>query len=116
MIYKLTITFKAPEGHEPVSTIMYVVEAAKRKILKKLQDGIPLTPCDDIAFISQFEGYSVVNRVDGTPATAEGLDINGVLEEFVPEKDRKLYLIGQVAAINTSNVAEVKVDSEYKTK
>lgn len=110
MIYKFTITFKAPEGHEPVSTIMYVVESAKNKILKKLEDGIPMEPCDDIAFISQFDTYSVVNRVDGTPATAEGLDINGVLEEFVPEEDRKLYLIGQLAAINTSNVAEVKVE------
>ena len=112
MIYKFTITFKAPEGHEPVSTIMYVVESAKRKILKKLEDGIPLEPCDEIAFISQFDGFSIVNRVDGTPATAEGLDINGVLEEFVPEEDRKLYLISQFAAINTSNVEEVKVEAQ----
>ena len=112
MIYKFTITFKAPEGHEPVSTIMYVVESAKRKILQKLEKGIPLEPCDDIAFISQFETYSVVNRIDGTPATAEGLNINEVLEEFVSEEDRKLYLVGQLAAINTSNVAEVKVESQ----
>lgn len=112
MIYKFTITFKAPEGHEPVSTIMYVVEQAKRKILKKLEDGIPLTPCDDIAFISQFDGYSVVNRVDGTPSTAEGLDIKGVLDEFVSKEDQKLYLIGQLATINTSNVEEVKVETQ----
>lgn len=112
MIYKFTITFKAPEGHESVSTIMYVVDQMKRKILKKLEDGIPLEPTDDIAFISQFDGYSIVNRVDGTPATAEGLDINGVLDEFVSEENRKLYLIGQLAAINTSNVEEVKVETQ----
>ena len=112
MIYKFTITFKAPEGHEPVSTIMYVVEAAKRKIQKKLEDGIPLRPTDDIAFISQFDGYSVVNRVDGTPATAEGLDINGVLDEFVEPEDRKVYLIGQLAAINTSNVENVEIEAQ----
>lgn len=112
MIYKFTITFKALEDHEPVSTIMYVVKSIKDKIQKKLEAGIALEPCDDIAYISQFNGYSVVNRVDGTPATAEGLDVKEVIEEFVPEEDRKLYIIGQFAAINTSNVAEIKVEAQ----
>ena len=112
MIYKFTITFKAPVGIEPSSTIMYVVEQAKRKIEKKLRDGMPMESTDDIAFISQLEHGCVVNRIDGTPAEAEGMAIQEVIEQDVEEANRKYYLIGQLSAINTTNVADLKVEAQ----
>ena len=112
MIYKFTITFKAPAGIEPSSTIMYVVEQAKRKIEKKLRDGMPMESTDDIAVISQLEHGCVVNRIDGTPAEAEGMTIKEVIEQDVEEANRKYYLIGQLSAINTTNVADLKVEAQ----
>ena len=112
MIYKFTITFKAPAGIEPSSTIMYVVEQAKRKIEKKLRDGMPMESTDDIAFISQLEHGCVVNRIDGTPAEAEGMTIKEVIEQDVEEANRKYYLIGQLSAINTTNVAELQIEAQ----
>ena len=110
MIYKFSITFKAPAGAEPVTTIMYVVDSAKRKIENKLRKGIQLESTDDIAFISQFEGYCVVNRIDGTPAEAQGMTINEIIEQSVEESDRKYYLVSSLSAINTTNVADLKVE------
>ena len=112
MIYKFTIKFKSLAGIEPVSTIMYVVDSARRKIEKKLRDGIKLESTDDIAFISQFEGHCVVNRIDGTPAEAEGMTINDVIEQDVAEANRKYYLVSPLSAINTTNVAELKVEEQ----
>ena len=112
MIYKFTITFKASAGMEPVTTIMYVVEAAKRKIEKKLRDGIAMESTDDIAFISQFDGYCIVNRIDGTPAEAEGMTINEVIEQDVEEANRKYYLTSEMSAINTTNVADLKIEAQ----
>jgi hypothetical protein len=112
MIYKFTITFKAPVGFEPVSTIMYVVDSAKRKIEKKLRDGIDMEPTDDIAFISQFDGYCVINRVDGTPAEAEGMTVKEVIEQDVEEANRKYYLTSEMSAINTTNVADLKIEAQ----
>ena len=112
MIYKFTITFKAPAGFDPISTIMYVVDSAKRKVEKKLRDGIDMEPTDDIAFISQLEHGCVVNRIDGTPAEAEGMTIQEVIEQDVEESNRKYYLIGQLSAINTTNVAELQIEAQ----
>jgi hypothetical protein len=112
MIYKFTITFKASAGMEPVTTIMYVVEAAKRKIEKRLRDGIAMESTDDIAFISQLQNGCVVNRIDGTPAEAEGMTINEVIEQDVEEANRKYYLIGQLSAINTTNVADIQIEAQ----
>lgn len=110
MIYKFKIKFKEVAGIEPVTTIMYVVDKFKRKMEKKLRDGIELPSCDDIAFISQFEHGCVVNRIDGTPAEAEGMTIQEVMEQDVDEENRKNYVVGPLSAINATNVAELTIE------